>query len=62
MVKELEGQSEAIIDNCIELTYFMRGSIQYREFMDLTPMEKKRISKFLEERMKIEGKRHNPVY
>jgi hypothetical protein len=62
MFKDLEGQSEQILASCIELSYFMRGSIQYRDFMDITPLERKLIGSFLEKRMEVEGKRVHPVY
>lgn len=40
----------------------MRGAIQFADAYDLTPTEKKTISKFLERRMEVEGKKVNPVY
>lgn len=62
MFQDLEGQGNQIISNCIELSYFMRGAIQYRDFMDLTPNERKLVGVFLERRMEVEGKRMHPVY
>ena len=62
MLADLEGQSKAIISSCIEIVYFMRGAIQYEEFMEITPMERKLFSHFLEKRMEMEGKRMHPVY
>ena len=40
----------------------MRGAIQYQDFMELSPMERKLFSAFLEKRMEVEGKKMNPVY
>lgn len=62
MFKELEGQTENIRLNCVELVYFMRGAISYDGMMDMTPTERKLVAKFLDKRMEIEGKRTNPVY
>ena len=62
MVNDLEGQAKAILSGCIEMTYFMRGGIQYEDFMELSPMERKLISAFLDKRLEAEGKRLNPVY
>lgn len=62
MFKDLEGQTDNIISNCIELTYFMRGAIQYDDMMALTPKERKLVAAFLDKRMEIEGKKKNPVY
>lgn len=44
------------------MAYFMRGAIQYDDFKELTPTERKLISEFLEKRMETEGKRLHPVY
>lgn len=44
------------------MVYFMRGAIQYSEYMELTPKERKLFGQFLEKRMEIEGKKTNPVY
>ena len=53
---------KTIILSCIEMVYFMRGAIQYDAFMQLSPMERKLFSQFLEKRMEIEGKKPHPVY
>ena len=62
MFADLEGQAKLIISSCIEMVYFMRGAIQYSEYMELTPKERKLFGQFLEKRMEIEGKKTNPVY
>lgn len=62
MFKELEGQTENLVDYCIDTSYFMRGAIQYEDCMELTPLEKKRMSKFLEKRLEKEAAKPNPNY
>ena len=62
MFSDLEAQGKGILKSCVEFSYFMRGAIQYRDFMELTPMERKLISNFLDTRMEIEGKKMHPVY
>lgn len=44
-----------IVDEAIELTYFMRGSIQYFDMLETTYPERQRISNFIEKRLKDEG-------
>lgn len=62
MFDDLEGQATNIISSCLEAAYFMRGAIQYKDFMELTPKERKLCMAFLEKRMEVEGKKPNPVY
>lgn len=62
MFKDLEGQTDALTSDCIELAWFMRGAISYHDFLDLTPNERKLVGKFLKKRLETEGKRANPVY
>ncbi len=44
-----------LVDEIIQLTYFMRGAIQYHDMYETTYHERQRISKFIEERLKDEG-------
>ena len=51
------AESAALIDSIINVVYFMRGSIDYFDFYELTYIERERISKFLDERLKSESKK-----
>ena len=44
-----------IVDEAIELVYFMRGSMQYFDMLETTYHERQRISNFIEKRLKDEG-------
>ncbi len=44
-----------IVDEAVELVYFMRGAIQYFDMMETTFHERQRISNFIEKRLKDEG-------
>jgi hypothetical protein len=62
MYKTLEGQSDDITKECIEIAYFMRGAVPYQDFKELTPRERRLMGEFLSKRLETEGKRHHPVY
>lgn len=44
-----------IVDEAIELIYFMRGAISYEEMWETTYHERQRISSFIEKRLKDEA-------
>lgn len=44
-----------IVDEAVELIYFMRGSINYNEMWETTYHERQRISNFIEKRLKDES-------
>lgn len=62
MWSDLEGQIEKIIQEVIELVYFMRGSVSMDEAYEFTRYEKSLISKFLENRFKNEINKSHPIY
>ncbi len=62
MFNMLKNASKGILQEVIELVYFMRGSIQYDDMMYRTPGERGLISDFIEQRLKSESKKSNPIY
>jgi hypothetical protein len=58
----LERDINGLLNNCIELSYFMRGAISYEEMMLRTPGERQRIGDFISNRLKVEVKKPYPVY
>lgn len=56
-MKDLREESNQIIEGIVSSVYFMRGSISYFDFFELTYIERQKISKFLEERFKDESKK-----
>lgn len=44
-----------IVDEAVELVYFMRGAVQYPDMFETTYHERQRISTFIEKRLKDEG-------
>lgn len=62
MFSILSKQVDMLMNNVIELCYFMRGSITYEEMMLRTPGERQRIADFVSARLKGEAKKDFPVY
>lgn len=56
-MSDLREESEQILDNIINAVYFMRGSIDYFDFYELTYLERQKINKFLDKRMDNEMKK-----
>lgn len=46
----------------IELAWYMRGSIQYKDFLEMTPAEKEIARDFIKDHMKSVEKHPFPVY
>lgn len=47
MVARLKKEAERIIKELVELTWFMRGGIQYYDTFDLVPLERDSIKEFI---------------
>jgi len=62
MMNRLKGDVQTVVDNVIELCWYMRGAIGYEEMLERTPGERERISKFIEKRLDTQKKVMNPVY
>lgn len=45
----------SIVDEAVEITYFMRGAIQYLDIYETTYAERQRMNVFIENRLKTEG-------
>lgn len=62
MFLEMNGVAEKTIKAVIQLVYFMRGAIQYRDMMDMTFIERQQVNDFIETRLESEAKRPYPQY
>lgn len=63
LFNRLTRETEQLVDHVIQLTYFMRGAIQYEYIMqNMCYAERQRLGDFLNKRMEIEGKSPHPVY
>lgn len=59
---DLGQQIKYLIDEVIQLVYFMRGGISYDELMDKTYVERQRFANYIDKRLENESKNPNPVY
>ena len=62
MFGNLKRDVELIVDNVVELSYFMRGAVGYEEMMKRTPGERQRMAKFIEKRLESQKNSMSPVY
>lgn len=62
MFSGMTNERRRIITSIIQLVYFMRGSIQYRDMLDMTAFERDSVMEFIEKRLETESKKMYPVY
>lgn len=62
MFRQMTGERKRIISSVIQLVYFMRGAVQYKDMMNLTLFEREAMSDFIEHRIEVEGKKMYPQY
>lgn len=62
MFNRMGRERERIIKSIIQLVYFMRGSIQYRDMMEMSLIERNLIGDFIETRLSNESQKMYPVY
>jgi hypothetical protein len=55
-------ERERIIKSIIQLVYFMRGSIQYNDMMNMSHIERSLVGEFIETRISNESQKMYPVY
>lgn len=62
MFRDMNNVVDKTIAAIIQLVYYMRGSIQYRDMMDMTYIERQQVSIFVSERLEAESKKMYPQY
>ncbi len=62
MFGRMSRERTRIIKSVVQLVYFMRGSIQYNDMMNMSFVEREIISNFIEERLENENKKMYPNY
>ena len=62
MFRRMTNERQRIISSVIQLVYFMRGAVQYKDMMHLTTFEREAMAEFIEKRIEIEGKKMYPIY
>lgn len=54
MFEYMDRERRLILDNIIQLVYFMRGAIQYRDMLNMSQIERQAVATFLEKRLEAE--------
>ena len=62
MIDRLKAEARQIVHQCVELSYFMRGAIQYHDMLQTIPAEREIISDFVKKRLESQKKSMYPVY
>lgn len=62
MFRRMTNERQRIISSVIQLVYFMRGAVQYKDMMGLSTFEREAMAEFIEKRIEIEGKKMYPIY
>jgi hypothetical protein len=62
MFGRMQGDRRRLLEEVIQLVYFMRGAIQYRDMMNMTMVERQAVSEFIEKRLELESKKMYPIY
>ena len=63
MYARLNRDTKTILNNSIQLAYFMRGAMDYNDIMySMSYVERDMAMEFVNERLEAEGKNPHPVY
>lgn len=62
MFSAMAVERTRVISSIVQLVYFMRGSVQYRDMLDMTFFERNSVSEFIESRLEVELKKKYPQY
>ena len=63
MLKNLQNEVELLVENIIDMSYFMRGSMSYESILlTMSYAERQLVAKFLKKRLEQESKSPRPVY
>jgi hypothetical protein len=62
MFGQMNGERDRVLSGIISLTYFMRGSIQYKDMFAMSYVERQAVGNFIEKRLDVEAKKMYPVY
>lgn len=62
MFQRLQAEAKSLIRECMVLSYYMRGAIQYEDILLRTFVEREIMSDFVEDTLKEQSKSPHPVY
>ena len=62
MFNQLQDEVRNLINQVINIVYFMRGSIQYESMLNRTPAERQLFADFISRRFEVEKDNPFPNY
>lgn len=62
LFQDYSNEVRGILKSLVQLSYYMRGAIQYDEMFNRTFAERQIFEEFVKDRLETEGKKMNPVY
>jgi hypothetical protein len=62
MFDQMNQERKRILSAIVQLVYFMRGSVQYKDMFEMTLVERETVSEFIEKRLEVEAKKMYPTY
>lgn len=63
MFQRLRSDGKKMLENVIEIAYFMRGAVQYNDLLlTMSYGERDLLSNFISKRLELESKSTNPNY
>jgi hypothetical protein len=62
MFIRMRKETRDLLNEVVQLVYFMRGSIQYDDMLMRTPGEREIIADFIKSRLEQENEKMYPVY
>ena len=62
MFGRLRAEAKRLVREAVELAWFMRGSLQYHNIMDMTPLERDVVKDFIKDHMENVKDHSFPVY
>lgn len=62
MFSSMNNERRRILKSIIQLVYFMRGSIQYKDMLNMSLVERDAVNEFIEDRLSNESKKVYPIY
>ncbi len=62
LFQDYGNEVRGILKSLVQLSYYMRGAIQYDEMFNRTFAERQIFEEFVKDRLETEGKKMHPVY
>jgi len=62
MINSMGVEVRNLLKAAVEIAYFSRGSIQYGDVLNMTPLERDIAVEFINKRLELAGKMMHPVF